>query len=101
MAGVKKYKYDGEQFTVTESTTADGLYQLEVEGLGEKVWVRASDESYGYGYRIYFSDSSWKGGWSDPNTALEQAAREIIDTQKRKSQKELSDDLDDFFDQLS
>ena len=100
MAEVKEYKIDGEQFTVTETIT-NGLCELGVEGLGMKVRVKASDEAYGYGYRIYFPGGSWKGLGNNPKTVLEKAAKEIIDVQKKKNRKELSDDLCDFFDQLS
>ena len=97
---VKPYKIDDEEFTITESIS-NGLCELVVEGLGEKLRVGASDASYGYGYRIYFSDGSWKGGWTDPNAAVETAAKEIISAKKRKNQKELSDDLCNYFEQLS
>lgn len=96
----KLLKLDGEQFTITESTT-NGLCELQIEGLGRKMWVKASDELYGYGYRVYSSGSSWKGNYTNPDDAVEAAAREIISTQKKKNQKELSEDLCDYFEQLS
>ena len=97
----KLYKLDGQQFAITETTNSAGICELAVAGLGMKLWVKTSDEIYGYGYRVYGPGGGWKGSHATPDSALKAACQEIIATDKRKDQKELSEDLCDYFEQLS
>ena len=96
----KPYKFKEEEFTVTKGNNAAKICELVVTGKGMELTVKASDEIYGYGYRIYHP-SGWKGSWRTPEEAINAACDEIIRAKQRKNEKELCEDFSVFFHHLT
>ncbi len=94
----KVHKYNGEEFLVKE-ISADAC-NLAITYGENTVTVRLCTDQYGTGFRVFFQDGRWKGGWTDPSHALNEACAELLTMANAKTKDEWCEELKGFFDSL-